>query len=243
MKNFIESRAVVDTLLCFPFAGGSASYFTKWKSSCPVNMKPLELPGRGKRYNEMSPKTIKEVAARLFEEESYTLQGNIALFGHSMGAILAYEFACNFYENHSAQTEWDIHSLIVSGCGSPKIHQGIPDIISSRNENALLHLVHSLNGTPLELIDNPEFKSFFLPMIQKDLAMLNTYPNYGHKSLNLPILSLRGNHDIFQTPTDMQDWSNFTTNTYEFYEFEGDHFFINDHEPVLEKIKIFWSNL
>ena len=239
-----KDKFSVDTLLIFPFAGGMSSYFNGWKSSFGENVevKPIELPVRGRKISEEMPSCIEDLISKLFEEEMKNLKGKISLFGHSMGAILAYEFAKFFHKYQPKKAGCTLHSLLVSGCGSPRTNNKIHHL-EYMSDQEILDLVLSLNGTPRELCSNQEFRDFFLPILHKDLSLFNRYPTSDHPKFDLPLLVLRGRNDIFQSVKDARDWSTFTFDCFEFCEFDGDHFFINHTKPVIEKIIAFWKRI
>lgn len=243
MSSEQKEEFSVDTLLIFPFAGGMSSYFNGWKSSFgKVVVKPIELPGRGRKTSEEMPSSIEDLVSKLFKEEIEHLRGRVSLFGHSMGAILAYEFAKLFYKYQPKRAQSTLHSLLVSGCASPRTHSKMHHL-ESMNDQEILDLVLSLNGTPRELCSNQAFRDFFFPILHRDLSLFNQYPTSDHPKLDLPLLVLRGRDDPFQSVKEARDWSTFTFGCFEFCEFDGDHFFINHAKRVIEKMIDFWEGI
>ena len=82
-------------LFCLPYSGASAMVYVRWRRALPdwLQVCPLELPGRGRRMDEPLQSDIKALAAQLAEEISRDLNGPYALFGHSLGGLLAFELA------------------------------------------------------------------------------------------------------------------------------------------------------
>ena len=83
------------SLLCLPCAGASATMYLRWRRLLPrwIEVVPLELPGRGSRLGEDFVEDFDALVSLLCSEHEAALRGNFALFGHSMGALLAWGIA------------------------------------------------------------------------------------------------------------------------------------------------------
>lgn len=82
-------------MFCLPYSGASAMVYVRWRRALPdwLQVCPLELPGRGMRMDEPLQRDIKTLAAQLADEIGRDLGSPYALFGHSLGGLLAFELA------------------------------------------------------------------------------------------------------------------------------------------------------
>src|SRR5580693_3664644 len=113
VRHFHPSATAVSRLICFPHAGGSASYYFPVSAALSPNIEVLavQYPGRQDRRNEKNLEDIGELADRAFEAVVPWSKGPVALFGHSMGAIVAFEVARRLERNAGIS----LLALIVSG--------------------------------------------------------------------------------------------------------------------------------
>src|SRR5919106_1717821 len=92
---FAPPKATIDRrLFCFPYAGGSASIFREWPNELPANIQvcAIQLPGRQNRLAEKPITRISELVPALAEAFRAHCELPFAVFGHSMGALVAFEF-------------------------------------------------------------------------------------------------------------------------------------------------------
>ncbi len=96
-------------LFCLPYAGGSESAFYSWKGHMQPDIEicPIQLKGRGRRFNEPCYESLEEAVQDIFEQVQAERKGDdYALFGHSMGSLLAYEL---YYQMSGAGAEKPVH--------------------------------------------------------------------------------------------------------------------------------------
>lgn len=109
------------TLFCFPYAGGSAVAYNKWKKYNNTNIEiiPIELAGRGKRFGEELYDKIEDAVDDVYEIVKSNINGPYGLFGHSMGSIIAYELARKINNSNLPNPEY----IFVSGRKPPHIEE------------------------------------------------------------------------------------------------------------------------
>lgn len=209
-------------LLCIPYAGCSACYYNKWVSyfNNNITVYPLELAGRGMRDDEDFYVNIEHAIDDLFEKViSIIGKSEYVLFGHSMGALIAFEL-CNRLENREGNKP--MH-LIISGYSAPQLPQQDQD-------KDVREIVMELGGMPNEVWNDPFLYDTFMPILQADYHLIRNYRySLGRKPLKTNISILYGEDDN-KTPFDkIIRWRELTSGNFKYYSFKGGHFFINQY--------------
>lgn len=216
-------------LFCLPFAGGLSSIFYSWKNYLNKNIElfPCELAGRGKRFNEPYYQTFDIAIIDLLNvvKKEQIDKNPFMIFGHSLGGLLAFELACKIKELYDIEP---IH-LFISGTNPPNKRED--KILHNLPDKEFIEKILSLGGTPQETFNNKELRNYFLPILRADFKINETYQFIsGKDSISCPITILNGEDDIESEI--LLDWKKYTTHECNFYQFEGDHFFINNQSNI-----------
>lgn len=214
-------------LFCFPYAGSAAHIFRGWQQELPgeIEITPVHLPGRGKRVREKLFTDLLELAEVLTAELSTHAEKPYALFGHSLGATIAFEVVRGLRRRG---LPLPIH-LFVSGCRAPQLPRTSYrsyDLPSAE----LIGRLRVLNGTPSQILESPALMEFFLPIIRADLQMIQTYKYSAEEPLSCPISAFGGWQDLEEPPEMISAWREQTTALFQRQMFAGDHFFLHS-EP------------
>ena len=214
-------------LYCLPYAGGDVSIFSNWRSRLPsfVEVCPIKLPGRGARIGEPAGTSILWLAAEIAEAIKYSSTKPHALFGHSMGALLAFEITRAMRNNGGPMP---LH-LFASGCAAPHIRRN-PRITHHLPDAELVSEVQRLNGTPPEFFDHPDLVSLLLPMLRADFRVCETYAYRPQELLDVDITVLGGDRDPEVTTFQLNAWRELTTGRVSTELIPGDHFFLHQCE-------------
>jgi surfactin synthase thioesterase subunit len=217
-------------LFCFPYAGGSAVLFRDWVNLLAprIEVMPVELPGRGARrdeapFTELTPLVDALVLALLPD-----LHKPFAIFGHSLGALIGYEFARGLYTRVGLQPR----RLFASGHEAPGYERSSTTLHNLPDAELIAEL-RRLNGTPRELLENAGLMDLALPMLRVDFRLDETYQHRPLPLLSCPISAYGGNSDPEVTADALSAWRNLTTGAATVRMFEGDHFFIHSATPAL----------
>lgn len=231
IEYYQPNRQAKFRLFCFPYAGGSATIFRTWSLNLPntVEVYPVQIPGRGSRLMETPFTQISPLVQALGNALLPHTNKPYAFFGHSLGALISFELARYFRRNFNTQP---IH-LFVSARQAPHIPD--PSPMHALPEMELLQELHRLNGTPKEVLDNPEVMQLFLPLLQADLAVDETYIYTVEPPLESPITVLGGLQDPETNLNNLTAWREHTTASFSIKMFPGDHFFINTEQMLLFK--------
>ncbi|MEU6679779.1 alpha/beta fold hydrolase [Streptomyces sp. NPDC046925] len=222
-------------LLCVPFAGAGPSFFHPWQELAGDRWRvtAVELPGRERRILETPFRNVVEAAKSSVDDVVADLgEGTRAvLFGHSLGAVLAYELV------HLLSTRGiHVERLVVSGSPGPWTQRerraaGLPD-------DEFLARVEEFAGFRHEALDHPEMRELILPTLQADCEMHESYVPSTDEPVSVPICSLRGSVDGLVTAEEAQQWRDATTAEFSYAEFEGDHMYLVDSgRQVLDAIE------
>lgn len=215
-------------LLCFPHGGGTASTYRRLAEVLfpRIELLAVQYPGRQDRLGEEMISDIGAIAEQVVRESTPAVGKGLAVFGHSMGATVAFEAARRFEQRSHA-----LVALFVSGRTAPSVVR--PTTLHLAGDQALLDDMRRLGGPESNvvqmLIENPDLAELVLPSVRNDYKAVETYRYRSGPDVSCPIVALRGDADPSVTDTDIRLWSEFTTGSFETREFSGSHFYLDDH--------------
>lgn len=220
-------------LFCLPYAGGSETIYYKWKDYLEPNIElcPIELKGRGRRFKEEDYKTFSEVVEDIF----YTIKNKIvdndyAIYGHSMGSLLAYELYYRIYEEKLRIPK----HMFFSGNKAPNLIK--KDNLDTLPDNEFTKEIIKMGGMNEKIIQNDEMMKIFIPILRNDFRIINNYNYVERKNkIRCSISVLNGEDDSF-TLEEILEWKKHCDRNTEIYNFNGNHFFINDNVESITKI-------
>lgn len=230
----IGHRAPV-RLFCVPYAGGRAAAYAPW----PVALAPdvqvcaIELPGRGMRWGEAAITRMSVLLELLADAIEPHLDRPFAVFGHSLGALIAFELVATL-ERRGARAP---SLLIVSGSPPPGI-RATRRMLHDLADDELVAALRDLNGTPREVLENEELMSLMLPMLRADFALSETHQVRPDASVAVPMLALGGDRDPHAPCRGIEAWRRHTSGAFATYVLAGDHFFIHSaHDAMLAVVR------
>lgn len=224
-----ESDAAV-RLFCFAHAGGGGGFFQQWRSALlpEIEVCPVILPGREARIRETPVDRIDGLLDPLCAAlEPYT-DREYALFGHSMGTVLAYEVARRLSDGPGAGPA----CLFTSGRRAPHLPARHPPL-HTLPEAEFVDAVVRLNGTPDEVLQQPGLLKLFLPTLRADFALNETYETWPGPRLACPVSALTGDADPEVDLDEMAGWRETTTGPFTLRVFRGDHFYLKGRPAEL----------
>ena len=221
-------------LIAFPYAGAGALAFREWATALPdaLELVTVQLPGRENRLKEAPFRALAPLMAALVPALAPTLQGKpYALYGHSMGARIAFALA------RAAHADPNLPSptaLFVSGRVAPHLPDPLPPIHALPEAELLDEMVRRYAGIPDALRQNAELRALFVPLLRADLAVIETAPPSDVLALPFPISAFAGLQDASVAPKQVNAWGAHTRAEFRFRTFEGDHFFIHPQRNALQ---------
>ncbi|HST86238.1 MAG TPA: alpha/beta fold hydrolase [Kineosporiaceae bacterium] len=193
------------TLFCIPHAGGTAALYRKWPGllTGKAGVRALELPGRGARAREPQVPDFEHAVADLTRQiRAEPGVSDCALFGHSLGGLLAYEVARQL----TTSPEPALRSLIISGCVAPTHRSETAEPAASSDE--LLCQIGELGMLPAEIADDPEAVAYFAGIVAADLKLLEGYPFRAVSTpLTCAVSALFGSDDPMTAGQDDRGWA------------------------------------
>lgn len=193
-----------------------------------VEVCPIELPGRGMRLMEPPFTRLQPLIEALEKEILPLLDKPFAFFGYSMGAIVSFELARLLRRNRHLSP---LH-LFVCAYHAPQVVDSHPPL-HALPEAGILQQLRRYNGTPQEVLNNPELIKLFLPTVRADFAVLETYIYAPEAPLDCPISAFGGWQDWKASANDLEAWREQTKATFSLEMFPGEHFFIHSSESLL----------
>jgi surfactin synthase thioesterase subunit len=218
-------------LVCFPYAGGSVSYFFRlMRVLAPeIDAVAVQYPGRQERRSEPVIDDIDELADRIAEAVGPWIDRPTAFFGHSMGAILAFEVAIRLEATGVQLTE-----LFVSGRRGPGTFRDETTYLAGDDE--LLAEVARLGGTESTALTDPDIVAMVLPFLRGDYRAIERYRWAGGPRLQCGIMAFTGRSDPKASVEEVIQWRSHTAGAFEMRQFPGGHFFLNRHADALTAV-------
>ncbi len=210
-------------LFCFPHAGGGAASYRAWVGKLPpgVEVCPVLLPGRDSRLQEPAMRDIPALAAAAAEGLRPALDVPFALFGHSMGALLAFEVARALTTHHGLSP-----SLFYASASRAPHLPHRDKRISHLPDEQFLQELRGMGGTPPELFKHRELWELLLPTLRSDFKACEDYRQPLGVPLACPITALGGSADAFVTQDELRAWQELTRAPFQLRQFPGGHFYL-----------------
>lgn len=216
-------------LVCFPHAGGTPTAFRGWPTHLPKEIEVLATcyPGRQDRVGEPFSSTIEALADEITAELAGYLDKPLALFGHSMGAVVAHEVSLRLH------TLYDVRPvrLFVSGCEAP--HRRELTDLYTVDDSEFLAEIKRLGNSSLDAITDPDLLALVLPSIRADYQLIETYRPSSAAKTRSPLVAYVGDSDPDCEVDAVRAWSETTAADFELRVFPGDHFYLEPHEREL----------
>jgi surfactin synthase thioesterase subunit len=219
-------------LFCFPFAGVGPSAFRGWSQSLPETVEALyvHLPGRESRLREASIPDVPTLAAEITDAIAPFADSPFALFGHSLGGLIAFEVARTFRRRGLSTPV----RLFASACRAPHLLSPFAPL-QNLNEDDLLRQVNERydSSVPKEVLENAELRELLVPALRADFAALETYQHTPQLPLDCPLTVFGGRHDRTLAGDALEAWSLHTSKDFRLRLVDGGHFFLQSERRRL----------
>ncbi|TCO56104.1 thioesterase II family protein [Actinocrispum wychmicini] len=213
-------------LVCLPHAGGSASVFSDWQTHTDAfEVLAARLPGRETRVDEPACTTMSGLLDALLVELAPVAARGCVLFGHSMGALIAYEAARRLVLEGLPKPA----ALVVSGCVAPHVLR--PERMHDFTDEQLVQWLIDINGVDPDILNYPKLLQLMLPTVRADMRLVDDYRYRPGESLDIPVRVLCGKDDVGTPVAQARKWRELTTGRFAVDIFPGDHFFFREHVP------------
>ncbi|MDX2392818.1 MULTISPECIES: alpha/beta fold hydrolase [unclassified Streptomyces] len=219
-------------LVCLPHAGGSASfYFPMSQALAPgVDVLSVQYPGRQDRRHEPGITDIGVYADALTRALLPWLDRPVALFGHSMGAILAFEVTRRLERDHGVSPV----RIFASGRRSPSSFRH--ESVHLRDDDGVVAEMRELSGTNSAILGDEEILRMVLPAIRSDYTAIENYRAEPGETVKAPVTVLTGESDPRTSAEEAEAWEGHTGGEFDIHRFPGGHFFLANHQAQVLKI-------
>jgi medium-chain acyl-[acyl-carrier-protein] hydrolase len=228
LTTFADVSDPACELVCFPHAGGGSSVFHTWqRHTKTLRVSAVQLPGRELRLGEPAIDTVEVLVDALVPALRRVVGGRYAFFGHSMGALVAFELTRRLRATGLPLPV----GLFVAGLDAPQLLN--VDRTHDLPRDELLAWLSAGNGLDPEALRYPELIDLMLPTIRADLGMVENYRYRSEPSLPVPIHVFRGRDDEQVTAKGQAGWAVHTSAGCTDTKLDGDHFFVRHHEELI----------
>lgn len=225
-------------LYCFPYGGAGASAYRDWSRELPpwIEVRPIQPPGRETRFRE-EPYTrlepfVDEMAGKV-EAQLAADPGPFALFGHSLGGLVAFELARELRRRGGRQPAL----LVVSGFGAPHLLRDRPRVSHLAPDDFWREVQAHYDVTP-EIVAEPIFRELAYPVLRADLEVVETYVHREEPPFDFPLVALGGEGDPEASPEQIAAWKGYSRQPVEVRIFPGGHFYVNSaRKEVLQTVE------
>jgi valine--pyruvate aminotransferase len=217
-------------LLCLPHAGAGATVYRNWASGLPdwVGVCPMQPPGRERRRAEPPATQVRPLVAAAADEVVASVRAPYAIFGHSTGALCAFELAREMRRRGAPEPAY----LFVSGRPAPQDPMR-QTRLGELSIEALADVLRRLGGTPEEVLSDRDFLAMIQPMLVADFTVNEEYAYYPEPPLDVPLMAFPATGDPDGTAEAMAPWREATAAGFSARELDGGHFAIFDQAATV----------
>jgi surfactin synthase thioesterase subunit len=215
-------------LLGIPHCGGGAALFRAWPAALPewIEVWAAHLPGRDERRDDPASHDLAAVADALTEAAASLPLRPLALFGHSLGGLIAFEVARRLQARGTPAA-----ALIVSACAAPQAAPAAGPI-HQLADGAFLEAVAAFGGLPPEIVADPEMRAEIVPVLRADFMMCETYRYEPGERLRLPLAVFGGLQDRAVPRSALEGWREQGSGRFALTLLPGDHFYLREESGV-----------
>lgn len=227
-------------LYCLPYAGGGVAAYRQWASGLPddIEVVAAQLPGREARLREAPLTSVQAIVALLADAITASADLPYAIFGHSMGGLVAFELARALEERGPRVPS----HLFVSSRRPPDMPDPASPVHALPEPQFLDELQRRYDAIPDVVRQEPELLELLLPVLRADIQTIETYVPTPGAQVRCPVHVYGGLHDRYPVAADLPGWWRSSQGPVRMRLFPGDHFYMNAHRvALLRDIARHWS--
>ncbi len=227
-------------VVCFPHAGGTATFFGRWAAALPdhVELLAVQYPGREDRLHEPLADSVAELVSGLVAPLTSRLDGSrCVVFGHSLGAVVGYEVARELLRRGHPGPD----RLVVSGRHAPDEHRA--STVHLRDDDGVADELRRLGGTDAGVLGIPELWELVLPAIRGDFRLAADYRHGSGPALACPVSAVIGDADPEVDATAAARWAHHTSGPFDLTVLPGDHFYLVPQRSAVLSALTTWTGI
>lgn len=240
LLTFKKNPQARTRLIAFHHSGGGASAYFPWvkRLSPSIELITLQLPGREGRFQEPLLNQAEDIIYNVSKEFAIYTEKPFFIFGHSLGALLSFEFAKFIQDTYSVSP----HDIIVSASKAPHLPWRRKSF-SQLDVSSLKAELTLYGGISQEILDNEELFNIFYPILTNDFSISENYIYKKSKPLLCNMIALSGSQDQSVQEEEILAWAQHTQGHFKHISFPGGHFFLKQHQlKILEIINHIGEN-
>lgn len=213
-----------ERLFIFPHGGGSPAQYRDWGARLGAHAEVYiaSLPGRGSRFRDEPIADMGYLIERLHAEISPLLNERSIFFGHSLGALVAFELTTSL----AAHSQGTPKKLIVSAKNAPHL-PAVGSPLSHLEDDAFVQALQQYDGTPAKVLEDKELMALYLPMLRADFRLSENYLCRNIHTLPCKLHIFGAQDDPFTTVDGLRQWSRYADGGCGSMMFEGGHFYFH----------------
>ncbi|MFH8987936.1 thioesterase II family protein [Streptomyces sp. NPDC017940] len=221
LRRFHPAPGAPARLVCFPHAGGSATFYHPVSAALKSesDVVALQYPGRQDRRMEPNVDDIGVLADRIAPVVAPLFDRPVVFFGHSMGAVVAFEVARRLQEQGHAPAR-----LFASGRRAPSTRR--EENVHTRDDDGIVAEMKAMSGTDAAVLGDEELLRMVLPAIRSDYRAIETYGPVD-TTVDCPVTALVGDGDPKTTVPEADAWRAHTSAAFDIQVFQGGHFYLS----------------
>jgi surfactin synthase thioesterase subunit len=228
VRTFHPAPPGAPRVFCFPHAGGSSTFYFPVSAALSgvAEVLALQYPGRQDRRHETPISDMDTYADRVHAALGTVTGAPIVFFGHSLGAVLAFEVARRLERDGVV-----LDTLFVSGRRAPSVHRD--EDVHKRDDDGVLAELRRLSGTDARLFDDAELVRMVMPAMRADFAAVETYRGTPGAAVGCPVVALTGDADPMAAVDEVRAWQAHTTGSFDLRVYPGGHFYLLQHATAV----------
>lgn len=239
LRRFSGQNQPLLRLVCFTWCGAGASVYRRLALSLPqpVELLAVQLPGREERFSEPKLLRMEQIIAHVLPDIMQLDDLPLVFFGHSMGALVAYETAMAL----KAKTGREPALLVVSGHGSPDSRDHCKQQWHTASEEDFIANIGQLGGTPPAILADRAMMRMLMPALKSDYEVLETWVRQPRtETLSCPLVACAGNADKEVSESTLLAWQDYSSGPFTSHWFNGDHFYLTAQPRQLTRCLEEW---
>jgi acyl transferase domain-containing protein/surfactin synthase thioesterase subunit len=217
-------------LFCFHPWGSSASIFKNWSDELPphIEVLPIQLPGRQQRLKEKPFTEFVTLIQVLGDFIHPYLDKPFAFYGHSMGALIAFELAYVVKQKYNINPQY-----LFLGGAQPPSDVSFLNRIENLSQNQTLNYLLDISEIPEAIYNDKSLVEEFMEIFKADLQLLQSYCHKEQEPLDCPIYIFGGVDDASISEKQLSLWYRYTQNTFKLQMLPGKHMFLNTSRKLI----------